>query len=112
MIALKSHVDSVVAGARHVPGLVSSCDQVSGAMADIVTCVQRHQDNIQTMARDLSVSIAHTYIAALLLDHAITTRYNDTVYMNAILLYHISRKRHGNIFIQILKPYWFKASLN
>merc|ERR1712117_768760 len=73
VIALKSHVDSVVNGARHVPALVSSSDQVSAAMADIVTCVQRHQDNIQTMARDLTVSIAHTYIAALLLEHAMVT---------------------------------------
>ena len=38
-----------------------------GAVREILELVERSGDNLESLARDLCESIAHTYIAALLL---------------------------------------------
>ena len=40
----------------------------------LVAAVRTHQDQLQHVARDLTTSLAHVYIAALLLEDAVATR--------------------------------------
>ena len=48
-------------------GLGEAGTQVVGAVREILELVERSGDNLESLARDLCESIAHTYIAALLL---------------------------------------------
>ena len=67
LVALASKVDSVMEKSRTVPSLEDVSGKVSRAVKDLATAVRDNPDNIEAMARDLCVSIAHTYIATLLI---------------------------------------------
>ena len=67
LVALVTKVDSVMSTARTVPSLEDVSEKTSRAVKDMVTSVRDNPDRIEAMARDLCVSIAHTYIATLLI---------------------------------------------
>ena len=67
LVALSSKVASVVETSRTVPGLEDVSEKVARAVKDVVTSVRDNPESIEAMARDLCVSIAHTYIATLLI---------------------------------------------
>merc|ERR1719450_261761 len=73
LVALSSKVASVVDTSRTVPGLEDVSEKVARAVKDVVTSVRDNPERIEAMARDLCVSIAHTYIATLLIEHALET---------------------------------------
>jgi len=73
LVALVTKVDSVMSTARTVPSLEDVSEKTSRAVKDMVTSVRDNPDRIEAMARDLCVSIAHTYIATLLIEHALET---------------------------------------
>merc|ERR1719474_1035819 len=74
LLVFKSHVEQVAGEAEKVSGLESAARQASQASRDIMSIVQQNQNNIETLARDMCVSLAQTYIASLLLEHAVSTR--------------------------------------
>ena len=67
LVALVTKVDSVMSTARTVPSLEDVSEKTSRAVKDMVTSVRDNPGRIEAMARDLCVSIAHTYIATLLI---------------------------------------------
>ena len=65
LVALQSRVEQIV---QHSPSALSpSGCAISSSMSNIVKTIHSDPDRIQANARDLCLSIAHTYIAALLL---------------------------------------------
>ena len=65
LVALQSRVEQIVKTSP--PALTSSGSVISSSMSNIVKTIHANPDKIQANARDLCLSIAHTYIAALLL---------------------------------------------
>ena len=65
LVALQSRVEEIVKSAPS--SLVDTGAAVSLAMSNILKTIHANPDKIQANARDLCLSIAHTYIAALLL---------------------------------------------
>ena len=65
LVALQSRVEEIVKSAPS--SLVDTGASVSLAMSNILKTIHANPDKIQANARDLCLSIAHTYIAALLL---------------------------------------------
>ena len=65
LVALQSRVEQIAQNAP--PALSSSGCAISTSMSNIVKTIHSNPDEIQANARDLCLSIAHTYIAALLL---------------------------------------------
>ena len=68
---------------------ISICQGLSDEGAQVLTSVQellglvtRHGDNLEAMSRDLCVSIAHIYIAALLLGKT-EGKFDDVVFFLA-----------------------------
>lgn len=68
LVALQSRVETIVKSSP--PALVHTATGISQAMSNILKTIHSNPDKIQANARDLCLSIAHTYIAALLLEHA------------------------------------------
>ena len=65
LVALQSRVETIVKSSP--PALVHTATGISQAMSNILKTIHSNPDKIQANARDLCLSIAHTYIAALLL---------------------------------------------
>ena len=65
LVALQSRVETIVK--RSSPTLAPTAAGISLAMSNILKTIHDNPDNIHANARDLCLSIAHTYIAALLL---------------------------------------------
>ena len=65
LVALQSRVEEIVKSAPS--SLVDTGAAVSLAMSNILKTIHANPDKIQANARDLCLSIAHTYITALLL---------------------------------------------
>jgi len=53
---------------------LSEAALVVNSVTELLELVKRHSDCLEAASRDLCVSIAHIYIAALLLEHAAATR--------------------------------------
>lgn len=68
--AFVSSAKACVSSGKSVPSLHASCSKVEKALEDIGNFVQNHPDLLVVAARDLSYSIARTYIGALLLENA------------------------------------------
>lgn len=79
LMVFKSHVDQVSREAEKMQGLESAALKVLQASRDIIKAVQQNQENIETLARDLCVSLAQTYIGSLLLEHAVFTKSESDV---------------------------------
>ena len=62
---LQARVEEIVKNSP--PTLADTGVKISGSMSNILKTIHSNQDKIQDNARDLCLSIAHTYIAALLL---------------------------------------------
>lgn len=70
---LKAFVSSskaCIAAGKSVPSLHRACSKVENALEDIGNFVQNHPHLLVVAARDISYSIARTYIGALLLENA------------------------------------------
>ena len=67
LIALKKKILSVTGAAKGVDELGEAGRKVETAVDQLVKSVVSNQENIEVVARDLTVSIAYTYIAALLI---------------------------------------------
>ena len=67
LIALKKKILSVTGAAKGVDELEEAGRKVETAVDQLVKSVVSNQENIEVVARDLTVSIAYTYIAALLI---------------------------------------------
>ena len=67
LIALKMKILSVTGAAQGVDKLGEAGRKVETAVDQLVKSVVSNQENIEVVARDLTVSIAYTYIAALLI---------------------------------------------
>ena len=73
LAAMLARVERAAAGAATGP-LADTGAEVARAGRQLVAAVRTHQDQLQHVARDLTTSLAHVYIAALLLEHAVATR--------------------------------------
>lgn len=73
MTAFHSRVHNILKLASNSPALATTSSIISQSMADIINTLQSNPDSVQAMARDFSLSLAHTYIAALLLEHVVHT---------------------------------------
>ena len=73
LAAMLARVERAAAGAATGP-LADTGAEVARAANKLVAAVRTHQDQLQHVARDLTTSLAHVYIAALLLEHAVATR--------------------------------------
>ena len=67
LIALKKKILSVTGAAEGVDELEEAGRKVETAVDQLLKSVVSNQENIEVVARDLTVSIAYTYIAALLI---------------------------------------------
>ena len=65
LVALQVRVEEIVKISP--PTLADTGVKLSGSMSNILKTIHTNHDKIQDNARDLCLSIAHTYIAALLL---------------------------------------------
>ena len=73
MAAFHHRVSSILNAASKVPSLESSAAKISASLAAITKSLESSSDTAQSMARDFCTSLAHTYIAALLLEHAVAS---------------------------------------
>ena len=74
MIAVQHRVEDNLDKASTVPALDKARLSITQAMADLTMVLHTQQENLELLARDLCLSLAHTYIAALLLEHALATQ--------------------------------------
>ena len=65
LVALQARVEQIVQNSP--PSLTASGTAISSSMSNILKTIHSNPERIQASARDLCLSIAHTYIAALLL---------------------------------------------
>ena len=65
LVALQARVEQIVQNSP--PSLTASGTAISSSMSNILKTIHFNPERIQASARDLCLSIAHTYIAALLL---------------------------------------------
>jgi len=73
MLAVKHRVEDILDQASTVPALSKARLSISQAMAGLTMVLDTQQENLELLARDLCLSLAQTYIAALLLEHALAT---------------------------------------
>jgi len=74
MTAFHSRVHNILKLASKSPALAATSSIITQSMADIINTLQSNPDCVQAMARDFCLSLAHTYIAALLLEHVVHTK--------------------------------------
>lgn len=67
LVAFKNKIESVLKAASAVDDFKEASEKIRGAVDQIVERVSKNPDQVQVMARDLTTSLAHTYIAALLI---------------------------------------------
>ena len=73
MTPFHSRVHGILKLASKSPALTKTSSIISQSLSDIIYTLQFSPESVQPMARDFCLSLAHTYIAALLLEHAIHT---------------------------------------
>ena len=73
MTAFHSRVHEILTHASNYPTMEKTSSVISKSLANIINTMQSSPDSVQAMARDFCLSLAHTYIAALLLEHALYT---------------------------------------
>ena len=73
MTAFHSRVKNVIELASKASALNKTSSIISKSLSDIISTLQCSPDTVQPMARDFCLSLAHTYIAALLMEHAMDT---------------------------------------
>ena len=61
-----------------IQGLSEAASLVLNSVKELLGLVKRHSDSMEAVSRDLCVSIAHIYIAALLLGKRIHSPKYDT----------------------------------
>ena len=67
LVAFKSKIESELNAASAVSGFREASAEIRRSVDQIVEKVSKNPESLQLMARDLTVSLAHTYIAALLI---------------------------------------------
>jgi len=72
--AYHSRVQGILKQAGNYPQLAKTSSIISKSMTNIINTLQSSPDSVQAMARDFCLSLAHTYIASLLLEHAMYSR--------------------------------------
>jgi len=70
MTAFHSRVHGILTQASNYPTMAKTSSVISKSLANIINTMQSSPDSVEAMARDFCLSLAHTYIAALLLEHA------------------------------------------
>ena len=70
MTAFHSRVQGILTQAIRCPAMSNTSSIISKSLANIINTMQSNPESVQAMARDFCLSLAHTYIAALLLEHA------------------------------------------
>eukprot|EP00090_Calanus_glacialis_P014542 TRINITY_DN23353_c0_g1_i1.p1 TRINITY_DN23353_c0_g1~~TRINITY_DN23353_c0_g1_i1.p1 ORF type:complete len:365 (-),score=121.69 TRINITY_DN23353_c0_g1_i1:50-1117(-) len=73
MTAFHSRVKNIIELASKSSALEKTSSIISKSLSDIISTLQSSPDTVQPMARDFCLSLAHTYIAALLMEHAMDT---------------------------------------
>jgi len=71
--AFHFRVKNILQLSSTAPALSKSSSIISQSLSDIISTLQTSPDTVQLMARDFCLSLAHTYIAALLLEQAAIT---------------------------------------
>jgi hypothetical protein len=71
--AFHHKVTNILHRSSSAPALKKTSIIISQSLSDIISTLQTSQDNLELMARDLCLSLAQIYIAALLLEHAMAT---------------------------------------
>lgn len=71
--AFHFRVKNILQLSSTAPALSKSSSIISQSLSDIISTLQTSPDTVQLMARDFCLSLAHTYIAALLLEQAAVT---------------------------------------
>ena len=71
--AFHARVKSMLDKSSTAPGFSNTSSTISKSLSNILSTMKTSPDTIQLMARDFCLSLAHTYIAALLLEHAMVT---------------------------------------
>ena len=67
LVAYKRKIERVLDSASAVDDFKEASTEIRRAVDQIMKRVSQNPENLQLMARDLTVSLAHTYIAALLI---------------------------------------------
>ena len=70
LLALQSCVSRVTKNASQNPKLRDSCTQLESVSRSLFDFIAREPSKVQVAARDLTYSLAHIYIASLLVEHA------------------------------------------
>ena len=74
MNAFVSRVSQILKQASKQAATDKSVEVIQKSLSDIILCLQSGPEYVEAMSRDFCISLANTYIAALLLEHAIYTK--------------------------------------
>lgn len=77
LAALKNDVQQKLSKADN-GDLLSCANKINEAVMSLLTLTMKHQDKMETAARDFAFNLSQVYIGALLVDHASNTGMNET----------------------------------
>ncbi len=83
--AFKSRVSGIVQQCQACAEIKQDCVRIEQALNGVMSFVVSHPEKLEASARDLTVSLAHVYIASLLAEHASYAIRSNTGERSAIL---------------------------